>query len=110
MGANIINMGVIGGFVGYYTFHALMSITKNLSVSAFPAAWLACFIPAEACAVEMFLAGTFPLKEGLIAMGVYHAAIGIIEGVITVLALSLILRVRPDLMDEKVKNSKGVAD
>ena len=36
MGANIINMGVIGGFVGYYTFHGLMLITKNLSLSAFP--------------------------------------------------------------------------
>ena len=51
----------------------------------------------------MYLAGTFPLREGLIAMGLYHALIGIIEGAITVLALRLILNVRPDLMDEKVK-------
>jgi cobalt/nickel transport system permease protein len=107
MGANIINMGVIGGFVGYYTFHGLMPITKNLSFSAFPAAWLACVIPAEACALEMYLAGTFPLREGLIAMGLYHALIGIIEGAITVLALRLILNVRPDLMDDKVKVNVG---
>jgi|SRR5208337_1008381 len=109
MGANIINMGVIGGFVGYYAFHGLMPITKNLGIAAFPAAWLACFIPAEVCAVELYLAGTFPLQEGLIAMGVYHALIGIIEGAITVLALRLILNVRPDLMDEKVKGAKGVS-
>ena len=109
MGANIINMGVIGGFVGYYTFHTLMPITKNLTIAAFPAAWLACFIPAEVCAIEMYLAGTFPLIAGLIAMGVYHALIGIIEGAITVLALRLILNVRPDLMDEKVKAAKGVS-
>ncbi len=108
MGANIINMGVIGGFVGYYSFHGLLRLTKNISFSAGPAAWLACFIPAEVCAVELYLAGTFPLKEGLIAMGVYHALIGIIEAVITVLVIHLILRVRPDLIDEKVKRRVGI--
>ena len=107
MGANIINMGVIGGFVGYYAFHGLMPVTGNLSIAGFSAAWLACLIPAEACAVELYLAGTFPLREGLIAMGVYHTLIGIIEGAITVLALRLILNVRPDLMDEKVKGANG---
>jgi cobalt/nickel transport system permease protein len=110
MGANIINMGVIGGFVGYYSFHGLMRVTKNISFSAGPAAWLACFIPAEVCAVEMFFAGTFPLREGLIAMGLYHTLIGIIEAVITVLVIHLILRVRPDLIDEKVRQlqARGV--
>lgn len=103
MGANIINMGVIGGFVGFYSFHGLLKITKSIPLSAGPAAWLACFVPAEACAVEMYLAGTFPLREGLVAMGLYHALIGIIEAVITVLVISLLLRVRPDLVDEKAK-------
>ena len=45
MGANIINMGVIGGFVGYYTFHGLMPITKNLSLSAFPGSLARVFHP-----------------------------------------------------------------
>jgi cobalt/nickel transport system permease protein len=110
MGANIINMGVIGGFVGFYSFHGLMKVTKNISFSAGPAAWLACVIPALACAVEMYFAGTFPLKEGLIAMGLYHALIGIIEAVITVLVIQLILNVRPDLIDEKVRQlqARGV--
>jgi cobalt/nickel transport system permease protein len=110
MGANIINMGVIGGFVGFYSFHGLMKVTKNISLSAGPAAWLACVIPALACAVEMYFAGTFPLKEGLVAMGLYHALIGIIEAVITVLVIQLILNVRPDLIDEKVRQlqTRGV--
>jgi ABC-type Co2+ transport system, permease component len=99
MGANIINMGVIGGFVGFYSFRGLMGLTKNMSVSAFIAAWPACFIPALACALEMFIAGTFPLVPGLIAMGTYHAAIGLIEGVITVVGLNLILNARPDIVE-----------
>lgn len=99
MGANIINMGVIGGFVGYYSYHGIKSAIKNDFIPAAIAAWLACFISAIACAIEMFIAGTFPLVPGIIAMGTYHAAIGIIEGVITAGAIYLIYTTRPDLME-----------
>jgi cobalt/nickel transport system permease protein len=54
----------------------------------------------------MFIAGTFPLKEGLIAMGLYHAAIGVIEGIVTVAAIYLIASVRPDLIDNGTKSAK----
>jgi cobalt/nickel transport system permease protein len=108
MGANIINMGVIGGFVGFYTFKGLINVTKNINISAFSAAWLACFIPALAAAVEMFFAGTFPLREGLIAMGLYHALIGFIEGIVTVIVIHLILRARPDIVDLGALPAKGV--
>jgi len=107
MGANIINMGVIGGFVGFYTFKGVMGMTKSMPVSAFLAAWLACVIPALAASVEMFFAGTFPLVEGMMAMGIYHAAIGIIEGIVTVAVIYLIANVRPDLLDANVKSAAG---
>lgn len=107
MGANIINMGVIGGFVGFYSFKGLMAVTKSMPVSAFTAAWLACFVPALAAAVELFFAGTFPLVAGLTAMGIYHAIIGVIEGFITVAAIYLIVSVRPDLVDSGVYPAKG---
>jgi len=102
MGVNILNMGVIGGFVGFYSFHGLMRVTKSMPVSAFIAAWSACFIPALSAAVELFFAGTFPLEAGLVTMGIYHAIIGVIEGVITVAAIYLIINVRPDLVDSGV--------
>ncbi len=98
MGANILNMGVIGGFTGYYSYKGLMKVTHSLPVSAFSAAWLACLVPALACACEMFIAGTFPLIPGLVGMGVYHAAIGVIEGMLTVVAIQLIVHVRPDIL------------
>ncbi|OPY38261.1 MAG: cobalt transport protein CbiM [Methanoregula sp. PtaU1.Bin051] len=109
MGANIINMGVIGGFVGFYSFRGLMVAIRNMPVAAFTAAWLACLIPALACAVEMYFAGTFPLMEGLVAMGIYHAIIGFIEGFVTVAAIYLIISVRPDLIDTGIKTPKGIA-
>ncbi len=107
MGANIINMGVIGGFVGFYTFRGVMAATKSMPVAAFLAAWLACLIPSLACAVEMFFAGTFPLREGLVAMGIYHAIIGFIEGIVTIAAIYLISSVRPDLVDTGVTKPTG---
>jgi cobalt/nickel transport system permease protein len=109
MGANIINMGVIGGFVGYYTFKGFISATKSMNVSAFAAAWFACLIPALAAAVEMYLAGTFPLREGLIAMGLYHALIGFIEGFVTIIAIRLIITARPDIVKLVAPMKKGVS-
>jgi len=102
MGANIINMGVIGGFVGYYSFQGLKGALKNPYISAAIAAWLACLIPALACSVEMAIAGTFPLVEGMIAMGIYHAIIGIIEGIVTAVIVYILAVSRPDLLDSSV--------
>jgi cobalt/nickel transport system permease protein len=106
MGVNILNMGVIGGFVGFYTFRGLMAVSKNVNISAFAAAWLACVLPALACAVEMYFAGTFPLTEGLLAMGIYHALIGFIEGFVTVIAIRLIVAARPDIVDFRIETAR----
>lgn len=98
MGANIINMGVIGGFVGYYSYRGLYTLFKSPYAPAFIAGWLSLFVAALACAVEMAVAGTFPLELGLFSMGLYHAVIGIIEGGITAFAIYLIATARPDIM------------
>jgi len=97
MGVNILNMGVIGGFVGFYGFVGLKKVIKNPYVSAGIAAWFACLIPALAASFELWVAGTFPLVPGLIAMGTYHAIIGVIEAFITGIAVYLIWTARPDL-------------
>ena len=97
LGLNVLNMGIIGGCVGLYTFKGL----KNL-IGKYPSiaigAWLATLIAALACAVEMTIAGTFPLVPGLIAMGTYHAFIGIIEAVLTVIVIYALEKFRPDLL------------
>ena len=97
LGANVLNMGIIGGFVGLYTFKALRRpIGKYPAIGV--AAWLAIFLAAEAVAVEMWLAGTFPLGAGLFFMGLYHAFIGIIEAVLTVVVIAALEKLRPDLL------------
>lgn len=107
MGANFINMGVLGGFFGFYTYRSLHNIIHNQFASALIAGWVSLFIPAIACALELAIAGTFPLSIGLITMGVYHALIGIIEGGATAFALSLITTARPDIMHQSITNRWG---
>ncbi|MCQ1534259.1 cobalt transporter CbiM [Methanosarcina sp. KYL-1] len=100
LGANILNMGVISGFVGYYTYAALRK-SVGTSIAAFGGAWLGLFISAMACAVQMWVAGTFPLVPGLMAMGTFHLIIGFIgEGLITAVAVTAIAKSRPDLLED----------
>jgi cobalt/nickel transport system permease protein len=102
MGANIINMGVLGGFFGFYTYHSVNNVFHNRFWAAFIAGWVSLFIPAVVCAVELTVAGTLPLTFGLVTMGVYHSVIGIIEGGVTAFALSLIIHARPDIVSSKI--------
>lgn len=113
LGANVLNMGIIGGFTGLYVFKALRKpIGKYPAIGV--AAWLAIFLAAEAVAIEMWLAGTFPLGAGLFFMGLYHAFIGIIEAVLTVVVIMALEKLRPDLLAwnrksnlEKIKPEAG---
>jgi cobalt/nickel transport system permease protein len=77
LGANVLNMAIVGGFVGLYTFKGL-----NGAIGKYPAAgiaaWLATVIAALACAIEMGIAGTFPMNIGIPSMVLYHFFIGII--------------------------------
>lgn len=106
LGVNIFNMGVISAFVGFYAFKAINSIKigpmkldySRLSIAAFTGAWLSLFVSALICAVELWFAGTFPLIQGMVFMGVYHAVIGIVaEGFITAIAVVTIATYRADL-------------
>lgn len=107
LGANVLNMAIIGGGVGLLTFKGLKNIIGKYPSIAL-AAWLATFVAAEACAIEMAIAGTFPLNIGLASMGIYHAFIGIIEAVLTVIVVMALEKFRPDLLawDRKKANTE----
>ena len=84
LGANVLNMAIIGG-IGKYP-------------AAGVGAWLATVIAALACAIEMGIAGTFPMNIGIPSMVLYHVFIGIIEAVLTVIVLAALDKFRPDLL------------
>ena len=102
LGANIFNMGVVGGFFGYY-INAIIRLfvqgRKGIFVGSFTAAWCSLVLSASCCALELSISGTAPLKIVLPAMAGVHAIIGIGEGFITIATFSLLTRVRPDLLE-----------
>jgi cobalt/nickel transport system permease protein len=102
LGANIVNMGVLGALLAGYLIKALMPILPK-SRGAFlgivgVTAWLAVMVGATATSFELAISDTVPLGTVLPAMLGVHALIGIGEAVITVAAVSAVLASRPDLV------------
>jgi cobalt/nickel transport system permease protein len=93
LGANILNMGVLGAvFAG-----VALRRTRSLALVGI-VSWLAVMVGATAVSVELALSGTVPLSTVLPAMLGTHALIGIGEAVITVAATTAILASRPDVV------------
>ncbi len=97
LGANVLNMAIIGGFVGLYTFKGLKGFIGKYAAAGV-GAWLATVIAALACAIEMGIAGQFPMNIGIASMVTYHVFIGIIEAVLTVIVLVALDKFRPDVL------------
>jgi cobalt/nickel transport system permease protein len=102
LGANVLNMGVIGGLaVGGLMVAARRVLPQSraalLAVSGI-GAWLAVVAGAAACSVELAISGKVPLGTVLPAMLGVHALIGAGEAVITVAAVSAVLSTRPDVV------------
>lgn len=107
LAANVINMAIIGGGSGLYTFKGLRKII-GIYPSIAIGAWIATVLSALACAIEMSIAGTFPLITGLYSMVLYHIFIGIIESTITVIIIWALRKYRPDLLEwKKNKTTPG---
>jgi cobalt/nickel transport system permease protein len=102
LGANVLNMGVIGGLVVGGLMHLARRVLPRrrevlLAVVAC-GAWLAVMAGAAATALELAVSGTVPLGTVLPAMLGVHALIAVGEAVITVAAVSAVLATRPDLI------------
>ena len=104
LGANVLNMGIIGGFVGLYSFKGLRKIIGKYPAIGV-AAWLATVVSAIAAAVELAIAGTFPLTLGIYSMVLYHVFIGIIEAILTVIVIMALEKFRPDLLTWRKTNA-----
>src|SRR3954452_13695156 len=102
LGANILNMGVIGALlVGGLMLLARRVLGRGrtpLLAVAGVGAWLAVMAGATATSLELALSGTVPLGTVLPAMLGVHALIGVGEGIITAPAVSALLIARPDVV------------
>jgi cobalt/nickel transport system permease protein len=102
LGANVLNMGVLGALLAGYLIVAAQKLLPA-SRAAFlgsvaVVSWLAVMTGAAFTSFELALSGTIPLDTVLPAMLGVHVPIGIGEAVITVAAVSAVLAARPDLV------------
>lgn len=98
LGANIINMAFIGALVSYWAYRGLRALFKHELTAIAIAGWLSVVLGAIACALEIALSGTVPLRLALPAMAGIHAIIGIGEALVTVAAIAFVKRVRPEVL------------
>ncbi|MBI5232480.1 MAG: energy-coupling factor ABC transporter permease [Coriobacteriales bacterium] len=101
LGANVLNMAVIGPFVGFAVWKAIVSLGRGRVtkvVAAFIAAWVAAVASALAAGVEIWASGNANFTAVMSAMGIWHSLIGLGEGAITAGLVAYVLKVRPDLV------------
>jgi len=102
LGSNIFNMGIVAGIAGYTIYWSLKSLLPKTQggflAAAALASWFSVVLASGACAVELAISGTSPLKVALAAMVGIHALIGIGEAMITAAVLSVVLASRADLI------------
>jgi cobalt/nickel transport system permease protein len=97
LGANFLNLGVIGAMGGGLLFSALQrgGSGSRTVFAAGLAAWAAVVAGAIACAIEMAAAGTVGLSAVLLPMIAVHSQIGLSEAALTALAVACMGNWRP---------------
>ena len=101
LGANALNMAVVGPLAGYAVYALVRQFARGPSgivVGAVVAAWVSVELSAALCAVELWSSGKYPLSFVLPAMLLVHSIIGVGESLITGVVVAFLLRVRPDMI------------
>jgi cobalt/nickel transport system permease protein len=110
LGANIINMGVIGAFAAplvYQLFQRFSSGYWSKVVGAALGAFIAVVLSAAAVAIELWASGSAPILAALSAMVFWHIFIGVGEAVITGGIVAYIAKVRPQILSEGEQSGKA---
>lgn len=103
LGANFINMGLIGSAGGYAIYAPIRRAIggrRGVLIGSMAAAWFSVILASGAFAIE--LAGSrrgFAFLDVLGWMTLVHAAIGMGEALITGMVVRFLLLTRPDLLD-----------
>ena len=102
LGANFLNMGIIGSVIGYAIYDPIrrsIGGQRGVLMGAIIAAWVSVILASAAFSVELAAAGHWSdFSRVLSWMALVHAGIGVGEALITGLVLKFVLQTRPDLI------------
>ncbi|MEA3285752.1 MAG: energy-coupling factor ABC transporter permease [Candidatus Marinimicrobia bacterium] len=94
LGANILNMAMVGCFIGW----SIYRLIPGKRVAIVIAGLLSGIISALLCATELSLSGMMEFSSALKTMLLIYGITGLIEGIITLFILDFLLRVKPELL------------
>ncbi len=101
LGANILNMAIVGGLLPYAIYASVGDKLKTGGARFAVVAvlgWFGTVAASIACAVELGISKTAPMGSAVAAMAGVHALIGIGEGLITAAVVAAVYAVRKDLV------------
>ena len=107
LGANVLNMGIIGVFVPCIIFLAANKVLKlKTTTSIFATILISAFVgdvlAAISAGVELGLSQPvfqYGLSVAVPAMAINHSIIGVAEGIVTVIIIGTLLKLRPDVLE-----------
>lgn len=111
LGANVANMAVVGSLVAHGVVTAVRRLWRTRvgqAAAVFLAGWSATVAGAAATALELALSGTSPANVVVPAMVVVHAAVGVLEGTLSVAAWRLVTAARPALAAPRSALAPGI--
>ncbi len=108
LGANILNMGVIAVFVPciiFWVSNKLLKFKTSTSILAtvFISAFVGDLLAAVSAGIELGLSQPvfqYGINIAVPAMALNHSVIGVAEGVVTVIIIGTLLKLRPDVLEK----------
>jgi len=104
LGANVLNMGIVGVFIPYLTFVIFVKVTnsrRGLYAGVFIGSFLGDLLAAVSAGFQLGLSVPvfqYGIQLAVAAMAIHHSIIGIAEGVVTSTIMAVIAKSRPDLL------------
>lgn len=105
LGANFVNMGLIGSVGGYAIYEPIrraLGGRRGILIGAMVAAWFSVLMAAGAFSIELGAGGGRQDFFRILSwMALVHAAIGVGEAIITGLVVRFVLLTRPELIEHE---------
>jgi cobalt/nickel transport system permease protein len=107
LGANVLNMGIIGVLVPCALFLVLNKVFKADGKKLYPIVFISAFasdvLAAIAAGTELGLSQPvfhYGLSVAVPAMAINHSIIGVAEGLVTMILIGTLLKLRPDVLEQ----------
>lgn len=113
LGANVLNMGIIGVFIPCILFLVMNKLFKGTGKKLYAMIFISAFVgdvlAAIAAGTELGLSTPtfqYGLSIAVPAMAINHSIIGVAEGIVTVVLIGTLLKLRPDVLEKSPILSK----